>query len=100
MAGDASPDGTGRKMLRYFGLETGEKAGQTLLWTSPYLAILTLAMGLLSYLVQRLFPMALWVHLVAIVLALVYFFFFLARMRQLSAQAEGAGEGPEEGPDP
>lgn len=95
MAGDAGPEGTGRRVLRYFGLETGKKAGQTLLWTSPYLAILTLALGLLSYLVQRLFPVALWVHLLAIALAILYFFFFLARMRQLSAQAEGTGEGPD-----
>ncbi|GAB4266172.1 hypothetical protein [Deferrisoma sp.] len=80
-----SPSGNG--FLRFFGLETGEKARETILWALPYLLLMAAALVGLSLLVQWLWPVAGWVHAVAIGLALVYLFAFLARMRQMALEA-------------
>ena len=89
---DETPNG----FLRFFGLETGEKARETLLWALPYLALMAAALVGMSLLVQWLWPVAGWVHVVAIGLALVYLFAFLARMRQMAAEVRAGDGGQEE----
>lgn len=88
-----------RSFLGYFGLETGEKAWDALCWAAPYLLLLGTALLGLSFGVQWLFPLPLWVHGAAVLLALFYFFLFLARMRR-SAEDAGTDEGADAGPPP
>lgn len=71
--------------LRYFGLDTGEKARRTVAWVLPYLAFFALILAGLSFGVNYLVPLPLWGFAAAIGVALVMPFFFLARLR---AQAE------------
>ncbi len=95
MAGASAPI-TGNRLLAYFGLESRAKAAEVLLWTLPYLGILLFAFGGLAYLVQLLFPLEWWVHVLGVVLALLYFFLFLARVRQMGLEAaRAASQGPE-----
>ncbi|GAB4260161.1 MAG: hypothetical protein Kow0092_08850 [Deferrisomatales bacterium] len=91
-------EGSGQRsgVLGYFGMDTPERARETLLWVSPYLAVLALGLGGLSLLVQRFFPLPVWVHVLAIALALLYFLLFLARIRQMGAET-GEEDEPEEG---
>lgn len=95
MAGASVPR-EGNRLLGYFGLDTRAKAAEVLIWTLPYLGILLLAFGGLAYLVQLLLPLSLWVHALGTTLALLYFFLFLARVRQMGLDAARAAEqGPE-----
>ncbi len=82
----------GPALLRFFGLETPAKAMEATLWICPYLIVLCLALSGLSYLVQMLTPLSPWVYAVAFFLAIVYFFFFLARMRQMGLEAQSRAE--------
>ena len=88
----------GNPVLRYFGLETGQKAVETVLWALPYLAIMAAALGGLSFLVNWLWPLPLWVHGLAVGLAVFYMFLFLARMRAAAGEADDGipGAGDEE----
>ncbi|MBI5443096.1 MAG: hypothetical protein HY900_18010 [Deltaproteobacteria bacterium] len=85
----------GAGLLRFFGLETGEKALTVLCWTIPYLALLALGFAGLSYLVQLITPLPVWVYVVASALGLLYFFLFLARMRQMGSEAQARSEAEE-----
>ena len=71
----------GNPVLRFFGLHTAEHAGETALWVAPYLALFLCALIAMSLLVQRFFPLAIWVHVLAVSLAGVNCFLFLARIR-------------------
>jgi phosphotransferase system glucose/maltose/N-acetylglucosamine-specific IIC component len=84
----------GSGFLRFFGLETSAKAKAAVLWMLPYLGLLCGTLAGLSYLVDLLLPQPLWVYATAIVLAAVYFFFFLARMRQMSLDAQESAAEP------
>ncbi len=92
------------RVLRFFGLESREKAFHTLLWALPYLALMGCALLGASLLIQWLWPVPVWIHAVAICLALTYLFFFLARMRQMALESDveegegGAQGGPEDAP--
>jgi len=83
--------GAGRLLLAYFGLESREKALSVLSWSVPYLLLLGAGLLGLSFAVQWVFPMSLWVHGAALVLSLAYFFLFLARLRR-AAEEEGPGD--------
>ncbi len=78
----------GNPVLRYFGLETGQRALETVLWALPYLAIMAAALAGLSFLVNWLWPLSLWVHGLAVGLAVFYMFLFLARMRAATGAAD------------
>ncbi len=94
--GDGSAAGGGNPVLRFFGLHTVEQASGTALWVAPYLGLFLCGLILLSVLVQRFLPLPLWVHLLAVGIAAVNCFFFLARIRQsmlADDQADGDG-GP------
>jgi hypothetical protein len=96
-----APEGKqGSGLLRYFGLETRAKALSVVGWAAPYLGLLGVGFAGLSYLVNLIIPLSLWVYLVASTLAIAYFFFFLARMRQIGAEAEARShaEQPEGNP--
>ena len=81
--------------LAFFGLETADKASETVFWALPYLGILVAGLVFLSWLVHKLNPLPGWVYAAAIFLAIVYFFFFLARVRQMGLDAQdGAAPGP------
>jgi hypothetical protein len=81
----------------FFGLESREKALETFVWTLPYLGIVVVSLVSLSWLVQKLNPMPLWVYTLAIVLAILYFFFFLARVRQMGLEShEPSEKGPQQ----
>ncbi|HEY6009076.1 MAG TPA: hypothetical protein VIU40_12195 [Geobacteraceae bacterium] len=86
--------------LRYFGLDTGEKARRTVVWVLPYLAFFALLLGGLSVGVNYLVPLPLWGFLTAIGVALVMPFFFLARLRaqaeEYRAAAAAAAKKPDE----
>ena len=96
----AEGDGRSRRsILGYFGMETGEKAWDVLLWTAPYLLFLIAGLVGLSFAVQWFFPLPLPLHAGAICLAVLYFFLFLARVRRV-AEASGdddAEAGGDEG---
>lgn len=94
--GDSGAAGGGNPVLRFFGLHSGRHAADTLLWVAPYLGLFLVGLILLSLLVQRFLPMPLWVHLLAVGLAAVNCFFFLARIRQsgLGDDADGDEPGP------
>ena len=81
----------GNPVLRYFGLENRDKARAAFLWAMPYLSFMAVVLVGFSLLVQWLWPVPVWVHGVAIVLALVHLFLFLARIRK------SAIEGPDPG---
>lgn len=87
-----SPSGKERALLRFFGMETGEKAWDVFVWAMPYVGILAAGLVGLSYAVQLLSPLPVWVHVLAICLAVVYFFFFLARVRQAGEEARFRSE--------
>jgi len=81
-----------RSFLGFFGLETGEKAWDVVLWTAPYLLLLVGGLVGLSFAVQWVFPLPLLLHAGAICLAVAYFFLFLARLRHVAdvaAESEG-----------
>jgi len=90
MAGGAERRG-GNALLRYFGMETGAKALEVFLWAFPYLCVLAAGLAGMSYLVQLLSPLPLWIYAMAIVLALLYLFLFMARLRQAEAEARLRG---------
>lgn len=79
-------------VLRFFGMETKQKAVEVTLWVLPYVLLLAAGLAILSYTVQWFFPLPLWIHFIAIALALLYFFFFLARVRQMGAEARNDPE--------
>ena len=89
--GDGSAAG-GNPVLRFFGLHTAQQASETALWVAPYLGLFLFGLILLSLLVQRFMPLPLWIHLLAVGLAGVNCFFFLARIRQ-SALSEDLVDG-------
>jgi hypothetical protein len=94
-------DGDGRSprsILGYFGLETGQKAWDVLVWTSPYLLFLIAGLVGMSFAVQWVFPLPLLLHTGAICLAVLYFFLFLARVRHV-AETGGGPENAEAGGD-
>jgi len=92
----AEEDGRSRKsVLGYFGLETGGKAWDVLLWTAPYLLFLIGGLVGLSFAVQWFFPLPLSLHAGAICLAVLYFFLFLARVRHV-AEAGGGDDDVED----
>jgi hypothetical protein len=91
--GEGTP-GRGPGVFGYFGLETREKFTEVLLWTLPYLGMLVLGLGGLSWLVQKLTPISFWVYAVAMSLAILYFFFFLARVRQMGVEAQHSSDAP------
>jgi hypothetical protein len=86
----------GPAVLRFFGLETPAKAVRTILWALPY--VLALGMGLagISWFSNRLLRMPIWVYAIAIGLALLYAFLFLARLHEIEAGAPRGGEPPTE----
>lgn len=86
MGGEEQPRRRG--FLGFFGLETREKAGEVALWALPYLGVLVAGLAGLSWFVQKFMPIPAWVHALAILLAILYFFFFLARLRQMALEAE------------
>ena len=90
-AGENDAAGRGNPVLRFFGLHTAEKATETVTWVAPYVGIFLFVLVLMSLLVQRFFPLPLWVHVLAVCLAGVNCFFFLARIRHSSLEDE-AGE--------
>jgi hypothetical protein len=92
LMGPAGERQEGVALLRFFGLETGAKAWGVLRWTSPFLALLCLGFAGLSYLVQFITPLPTWVYVVASSLALVYFFLFLARLRQMGNETQARSE--------
>ncbi|NTU59930.1 MAG: hypothetical protein HGA98_02600 [Deltaproteobacteria bacterium] len=77
-----------RGFLGFFGLDSRAEALEAFLWTLPYLGVLVLGLGGLSWLVQTFFSMPAWVHVLAIALAIVYFFFFLCRLRRMSQESD------------
>lgn len=87
----------GNPVLRYFGLETVERAREVFLWALPFLLLLGAGLAGLSFVVHWLFPLPLVVYVAAAGLALVYFFFFLSRVR---AVAERASEDSDTGDSP
>ncbi len=93
MAVDTEPK-PGNPVLRYFGLETAERAREVFLWALPFLLLLGAGLGGLSFVVHWLFPLPIGVYVAAAGLALVYFFFFLSRVR---AVAERASEDSDTG---
>ena len=90
--GDGSVAGGGNPVLRFFGLHTAQQASDTALWVAPYVGLFLCGLVLLSVLVQRFMPLPLWVHLLAVGLAGVNCFFFLARIRQ-SMLADDTADG-------
>ena len=99
--GDVGAAGGGNPVLRFFGLHNAEQASDTALWVAPYLGLFLCGVIALSLLVQRFLPLPLWVHLLAVGLAAVNCFFFLARIRQMMLgddEADGDG-GPGLPPD-
>ena len=86
----------GSAILRFFGLETGAKALRTLRWTLPYVLSFGAGLAMLSWLSNRLLHLPAWVYVLAIGLALLYTFLFLARVHQLDVQARDPGEAPDE----
>lgn len=103
-AGQTEAAGKGNPALRFFGLHSAEKATETVTWVAPYVGIFLFVLVLMSLLIQRFFPLPLWVHVLAVCIAGVNCFFFLARIRQSSLECEDAGqdgggnrEDPEEG---
>lgn len=83
-------------LLVFFGLETREKALEVAGWTLPYLGILCAGFAGLSYLVHLLIKLPLWVYVVASTLGVLYFFFFLARVRQMGEEAHARSLAAEE----
>jgi len=97
--------GSRRSLLGFFGLETGEKAWDAFLWAAPYLCLLVAGLVGMSFAVQWFFPLPLSLHGAAIVLAALYFFLFLARVRHVADAAEASeggetddGSAPSDGP--
>ncbi len=81
----------GNPVLRYFGLESRNKARAAFLWALPYLSFMAVVLLGLSLLVQWLWPVPVWAHGVAIVLALVHLFLFLARIRKSALRGADPG---------
>jgi hypothetical protein len=68
-------------------LESGKKAWAVVLWTLPYVLMLTTGLVLLSFAVQFFNPLPLWVYVLSIGMGLAYLFFFLARLHQAGVEA-------------
>ena len=83
----------GNPVLRFFGLHTGERAAETTQWVAPYLGLFLVGLICMSLLVQRFFPLPLWVHALAILLAAGNCFLFLARIRQTALGDDDDGDG-------
>ena len=84
-------------VLRYFGLETVGRAREVFLWALPFLLLLGAGLAGLSFVVHWLFPLPMGVYVAAAGLALVYFFFFLSRVRAVAERASeesGTGDSP------
>lgn len=86
----------GAAILQFFGLESRAAAATTLRWTFPYIACLGSALAGLSWLSNRLLRLSVWVYALAITLALLYVFLFLARVHRLDLQAREGGENRED----
>ena len=84
-------------VLRFFGLHSGEKAVETLTWVAPYLGLFVCALAAMSLLIQRFFPLPLWVHLAAVVAAGGNCFLFLARIRQSTLEEHDADHDGHDG---
>jgi O-antigen/teichoic acid export membrane protein len=89
----------GNALLRYFGIETGDKARDVLLWSTPYLLFLTAGLVGLSFAVHFFFPLPLWIYVLAIGLPLVNLWFFLARIRQAGIEAQAPVSEDESSPE-
>jgi hypothetical protein len=81
--GEGDAAGRENPVLRFFGLHTAAEASDTALWVAPYLGVFLCGLIALSLLVQRFLPLPLWVHLLALGLAGVNCFLFLAHIRQM-----------------
>ncbi|MBI5016759.1 MAG: hypothetical protein HZB55_14900 [Deltaproteobacteria bacterium] len=86
----------GGAILRFFGLETGAAAVQTVLWTLPYVLALGAGLAGISWLSTRVLRLPVWVYTLAIALALIYVFLFLARLHRLDLQAREPTGAPGE----
>ena len=88
--------------LAFFGLDGRANASETTLWVLPYLGFMLVAFVGLSILVQRfLFTLPVWVHVVAIGVALINLFLLLARIRRSGLEeADQAHEGDDPGEQP
>ena len=90
-----SPLGTsrgGNRLLDFFGFDTGRKAAETALWAAPYLLVLALGLAGISALTHSFVEVPIWTYVVAEILALIYFFLFLARIRKLATDSDRGEE--------
>ncbi len=87
----APPETTPRenRLLDFFGFDTGRKTARAALWAAPYLVLLAAGLAGISALVHPLVGAPVWGYVLAEVLALVYFFLFLARLHRLAQGSDG-----------
>lgn len=86
-----------RAFLHFFGLETGSSALLTLRWTLPYVLALGAGLAGISWMSSLFLSVPTWVYVVAVGLAELHIFLFLARVRELDRRAREEGERqPEE----
>ena len=73
-------------VLRFFGMHNGKEATETLTWVAPYIGMFLCALLGMSLLIQQVFPLPVWVHVVAVLVAGGNCFLFLAWIRQSSLE--------------
>ena len=86
------PPRGGNRVLAFFGFDTGRKTAETALWAAPYLLVVGLCLAGISALTYSFLGVPLWAHALAELLALSYFFLFLARIRKLVTDPDGGEE--------